>query len=664
MNIFISSANETLLYAAEELKKYILSMSRGAVSPTITVTDAKSAEFGITLGTLAELSLDDSDVNDAFLEDVIDINVNALSGYIAGSNYRSILMAVYKFCYFAGCRYIRPGENGDYIPHVDLTSFSASYRKKADRLFRGECTEGAVSYEHIRDTVYYLPKIGMNMYMIEGVVPYTYMHKWYGHVYNTKLRQKGQVTDYGMLLDYINLLERDINKTGVQLHTLGHAWMYEKLGISDRNSASEQLAVSKLTDEQKSFFALVNGERGLYHGSTFYTHCCYSNPKARDMLSSYIIEYAERKPNVDFIHVWLADNKNNQCECEECAKMTPSDWYVMLLNEIDEKLTAMGSDARIVFIAYVDTVRPPEKLKLNNPKRFIFLSAIGSFHEEGYKKSEYKGEIPKYVRNKYELPSVPLRLKWVREWKELSGNIPSMVFEYRFYTDMYCDPSYMRISRETHRDMKALEDVGFEGCMDDQTHRMYLPTALPLITMGETLFDTSIDFDKLADEYFEGAFGDDGALVRKYLEAMTPLMSPANVRVGGKPGVEEETIVERDDGKRSWLYNPEAVESARQVPALIDGFMPTIELNVATATDNARLWSWKYLIYHAKLCRYHARIIEKGGNGDIEGARAVFDELREYLSEHELEIHNVFDLFLYLRFWSQKLEIKMPKYFE
>ena len=662
MKILISNTHETLLYAAEELKKYIVTMSRGAVSPLI-VTE-KTNDTTITLGTLDELSLDASDVSDAFLEDVIDINVSALSGYIAGSNYRSVLMGVYKFCYSAGCRYLRPGENGDYIPHTDLYSHSFTYRKKADRLFRGECTEGAVSYEHIRDTVYYLPKIGMNMYMIEGVVPYTYMHKWYGHVYNTRLRQKGQVTDYNMLLNYVELLERDINKTGVQLHTLGHAWMYEKLGISDRDSASEAAAVEALSDEQKKIFALVDGKRGLYHGSTFYTHCCYSNPDAREMLSSYIIEYAERKPNVDFIHVWLADNKNNQCECEECVKMTPSDWYVLLLNEIDEKLTAIGSDARIVFIAYVDTVRPPEKLRLNNPRRFVFLSAIGSFHEEGYRKSEYIGEIPKYKRNQYEMPPVPLRLKWVKEWKELSGNIPSMVFEYRFYTDMYCDPSYMRISRETHRDMKALDAVGFEGCMDDQTHRMYLPTALPLITMGETLFDTSIDFEKLANEYFEGAFGEDGALVREYLEAMTPLMSPANVRVGGKPGLEEETIVECDDGKRSWLYNPEAKRKASEAPALIDSFLPTIEKNIANATDVSRLDSWRYLAYHADICRYHARIIEAGAGGDIDRAREIFSELREYLSEHELEFHNVFDLFLYLRFWSTKLEIKMPKYYE
>jgi hypothetical protein len=212
--------------------------------------------------------------------------------------------------------------------------------------------------------------------------------------------------------------------------------------------------------------------------------------------------------------------------------------------------------------------------------------------------------------------------------------------------------------------MKALEAVGFEGCMDDQTHRMYLPTALPLITMGETLFDTSIDFEKLANEYFEGAFGEDGALVREYLDAMTPLMSPANVRVGGKPGIEEETVVERADGRRSWLYNPEAKRKASEVPTLIDSFLPTIEKNIANATDISRLDSWRYLLYHANICRYHAKIIELGAGGDIDGAREIFSELREYLSEHELEFHNVFDLFLYLRFWSTKLEIKMPKYYE
>ena len=78
---------------------------------------------------LDELSLDTSDLSDPFLEDIIDIDVTALEGYIAGSNERSILMGIYKFCYSAGCRYIRPGEDGDYIPSVDLYAHSFKYRK-------------------------------------------------------------------------------------------------------------------------------------------------------------------------------------------------------------------------------------------------------------------------------------------------------------------------------------------------------------------------------------------------------------------------------------------------------------------------------------------------------------------------------------------------------
>ena len=55
--------------------------------------------------------------------------------------------------------------------------------------------------------------------------------------------------------------------------------------------------------------------------------------------------------------------------------MRPSDWYMMIMNEIDEKLEAAGLDTRIVFIAYVDTLWGPEKIGIKNPKRFSLLYA-------------------------------------------------------------------------------------------------------------------------------------------------------------------------------------------------------------------------------------------------------------------------------------------------
>jgi len=248
MKIITAQKGETAEYFVSELKKYIVQMSRGSIVPTIEFSDVlpQESKDAILLGTLEELSLNTSDLYDPFIEDIIDIHIENGKGYIAGSNLRSILMGVYKYAKSAGCRFIRPGADGDYVPKVDLMNHSFNYRKKADHPFRGECCEGAISYEHMRDTVYWLPKIGMNMYMIEGLVPFTYMHKWYGHVYNTHLRQKGQCTDYDILEEYINLLEQDVKKTGIQLHTLGHAWLFEGMGIRhDHVTENEKVKLSQ-----------------------------------------------------------------------------------------------------------------------------------------------------------------------------------------------------------------------------------------------------------------------------------------------------------------------------------------------------------------------------------------------------------------------------------
>jgi hypothetical protein len=666
MKIVTKHYAETIVYAAEELKKYITAMSVGAIIPELCLdsSDACSDDEVIILGTLEELSLSTEGLSDPFIEDIIDINIKNLSGYIGGSNERSILMGVYKFCTSAGCRFIRPGENGDYIPNVNLMAHSFIYRKKADSLFRGQCCEGAISYEHMRDTVMWLPKIGMNMYMIEGLVPFTYMHKWYGHVWNTKLRQHGQVTSYEMLEKYIARLEQDIKKTGVQLHTLGHAWMFNKLGIQHSSPDNTRRQFSKITDNEKRLFAMVGGKRELFKNNLFATHLCYSNPEARKMLIDTLVEYIQERPYVDFVHAWLADSTNNQCECEECAKKHPSDWYVIFLNELDEELTRLNLNTRVVFITYIDTVEPPKTERIKNPGRFTLLSAIGLHYENGYSTAPYTGEIPKYERNNYKTPPNALRMQWYKEWKELSGDIPGVIYEYRFYTDMYCDLGHMRISRETHRDMSTLDKIPFNGCMSDQTHRMYMPTSLPLIMMGETLFDKTNDFERCANDYFEGAFGDEGGLVRNYLETLSTLLCPSNFRIGGKNGVEEEGLGNIEVKNKPWINNPDVAECAAKIPGVIEDFMPVIDKNISCAKDGARYLSWVYLKQHGEICRRHSEILLAGAKGDTELAKEKFGQIRDYLSEQEPNFHNAFDLFLYLRCLSGKLYITMPTYWD
>ena len=166
--------DETAIYAAEELQKYLNIMHSGLCEDIVLTQSPEhfKTDGEIKLGLLSDFGLDSSDVIDVACDDVVYIDIQNVSGIIAGSNIRSILLSVYAYLRAAGCAFIRPGDDGEIIPERDMTDFSYTYRKKADYPFRGECIEGAVGFEHIRDTIIWSPKVGMNMFMMEQIIPY------------------------------------------------------------------------------------------------------------------------------------------------------------------------------------------------------------------------------------------------------------------------------------------------------------------------------------------------------------------------------------------------------------------------------------------------------------------------------------------------------------
>ncbi|MBP3605692.1 MAG: DUF4838 domain-containing protein [Clostridia bacterium] len=657
MRIVYLHENETLRYAAQELSRYYVRMT-GNSAPEISYAEAP-CERAITLGLLSALSRPAQDVSDPVLEDVIDIRVENGKGFIAGSNRRSVLMGVYRYLRAAGCRFIRPGEDGEYVPQCDLDAFSFTYRKKADHIFRGECCEGAVSYEHMRDTVYWMPKVGMNMFMIEGLVPYTYMHKWYAHVANLRLSE-GAITDRDFLVGEIAKLERDIVKLGLQFHNVGHGWMFEPFGIHHGPPSHE----ATLPEDAKQYLALVNGKRDFYH-STFLTHFCYSNPEARKKLISFWLDYAKKKPYVDFFHVWLADGKNNHCECEACVKREPSDWYIIFLNELDAALTREGIDAKLVLILYVDTNRPPVTEKLCNPERFVLLSACSIDYNIGYEATSFEGEIPPYVRNQYKNPSAALAHHWRKQWKDGFGkSIPSCVYEYRFYNFTYNDIGGMHLAEGVHRDMKRMRLMGFDGNMSDQTVRSFFPTALPMSILAETLFDVNTDYESFAEDHFRHAFGADADKARAYLEKISEIFDPRIMNASYRSaGVEEDGIGNQSQLTfASWKNNEAFAKRLDEIPAILDAFLPYVEKNESVGPAVHRR-SWFYLRHHVFMVRALAKIYAVGARGEIERARELYLDLHEALSEREMEIHEVFDLFLFNRVHRQKLDIPQLNYY-
>ena len=89
------TCNETVDFAAHELKKYLRMMM--PCGGDITITYSETATNGYNLGFMQDFALDVSDAKDTDLDDILYIDTTESGGIIAGDNPRSVLMAVYEF---------------------------------------------------------------------------------------------------------------------------------------------------------------------------------------------------------------------------------------------------------------------------------------------------------------------------------------------------------------------------------------------------------------------------------------------------------------------------------------------------------------------------------------------------------------------------------------
>ena len=80
--------------------------------------------------------------------------------------------------------------------------------------------------------------------------------------------------------------------------------------------------------------------------------------------------------------------------------------------------------------------------------------------------------------------------------------------------------------------------------------------------------------------------------------------------------------------------------------------------------NRARRLSWIYLDYHARICEYLWKIYNLGAQNKVEEAKEVLEKLEIEVSIMEPDIHNAFDLFLFIKTVRAKLGVKMVKYYD
>ncbi len=628
--------DKVIAYAAEELHKYLRRMDRDARVLRIAAKGYDEANINaLYIGCDPAFEALLQKVDDPRRDDAIYVNVANGAGIITGTNPRSVLIAVYRYLRALGCAFLRPGKDGDIIPKCIPEATPVYISEAASYRHRAVCIEGSNSYEHVADMIDFIPKISMNGYFVQFAKPYHFFNTWYNHASNPTM--PAEPITQGELDGMYDLLRGEIAKRGLMYHAVGHSWTCEPFGVDGSGWYSHS---GEAPDSIKACLAKVNGVREFWGGVAINTNLCYSNPAVRGTITTAIVDYCEAHPDVDYLHFWLADGSNNHCECDRCKEI-PADYYVMMLNELDEKLTAKGIDTKIVFLIYVDLLWAPAHEVIKNQDRFVLMFApITRTYSKTYTVTEDEVnavELAPYVKNKLRMPgSVAENVARLRTWQDMFKG-DSFDFDYHLIFDQQNDPGSISGAKILAEDMRNLKDLGINGMNSCQCQRIFFPTSLPMLGMAETLWNRDAKFSDIARNYFNAAFGTDGIKVWRYLAVLSDMFDPDYIR-GGKPALDE-------DKARTFA----------KIPGIIEEFVPTITRNLADPHVPATVKkSWEYLLYHAQGTTILAEAFAYRADGMQDDAKAKFQALCDYYNRIEPEVHPVLDVGRYIGNLSYK----------
>ncbi len=544
------------------------------------------------------------------LEDRYDVHVDPAGGRIAGSNPRSVLLGTYALLHALGCRFLGPGQ--EVVPAVRPEDLRAQVCQSACFRHRGVCIEGADSVENVLDFVDWLPKAGYNAFFLQFKTPYAFLKRWYHHEKNPlRAPEPFDPADAERAMERI---EAEVKRRGLLLHKAGHGWTGEVLGYD----ALDWDAVPRpLREELRGRAALVDGRRELFRGVPANTNLCLSDPDGVDAFAQAVTDYAAAHPAADYLHVWLADEYNNVCQCPECQKTTLSDQYVSLLNKIDRRLTDRGLDTRVVFLLYQELLWPPVAGRLANPERFVLMFApISRTFERSYDLGGPKAPIPSYVRNRIALPTgLGENLAFLRGWQDVfSGD--SFDYDYPLGRAHYGDLGYLHMAQIIHGDVQALEEMGLGGYVSCQELRAGCPNFLPNYVLGRVLFQKDLPLEEIVREYFQAAYGEGWQEAYTYLSRLSQL-----------------DVCDYLNGK-----------GPRRSPETADRLSRALEVCRAFTPRGEGHW-WEILAFHKGYAERLLTALLALSRGEKEGCREAYRGFRDYVCEAEPRVQTELDVY-------------------
>ena len=627
--------DHVLDFAAEELKKYLWMMMPECGNTPITLNHEAKDSF--RLGLLEDFGLE-NEAPDPVRDDVVHIDTDEKGGILAGSNPRSVLFAVYRFLRLNGCRWLFPGIDGEYIPRKAIEP--QKYHKLADHWYRGHTTEGNPSIEQVLDYIDFHAKQEENFYAPMGIQ--TYHHRYYMHEYNEKNRDPEPVSQ-SQYEQWKSLCLAELFKRGMLITDGEHGQVPSSIGLKIEDKEAYIRGEKFPTEEQISKMAMLNGKRGLrkdrfnigkYNfGNPDNTQLCYSQPEVRKALVKAFADYAEANPHADNLSLYFADANHNHCECPDCYNSRPSEYLVMIANELDEELTRRGIKTRFCFSTYVDMMFAPLKERFKNPDRFyIKFTPITRSYTASIQEDTVIPESKPYLKkNVWDAPkTIEDCASYLMDWKKLFKG-ECFTYEYHFWRAQYRDPGLSDISRRMYEDVRSQKYIGSRGILQDGSNKSYFPHGFHDHIYAETLVNRDLNYEEEHADYLQHMYGEDWKQVNAYLKGISEAF-------GEKYMAGEDSA----DIKQGMHYNPARVPYLSKVKELA-AIARDLAAKHKVMPTRPQTVAYRLLNRHAEYCERLAEVFIEKCQGNNKYALELFHKFAYDFCDYEYEIERYMD---------------------
>lgn len=631
-------SHKTIRMAADELRRYL-----NLIDPSALLEVFVCERYNASLSHVIWVGLDEEfdkkikPVEDKKLDDAIHIEVKDFCGIITGANERAVLIAVYRFLKELGVQWLCPGKSGEVIPEKEMCRCEVYVDEVPDTRHRVICNEGASSCEHLYDIIDWMPKMGMNGFFLQFFNPIYFLKRWYSHEHNNTIPGK-DISPEEVERIHKKVIDA-VTERGMNYFAVGHGWSSEPFGINSAGWVT--MTDDEIPESIRGYLAEINGKRGIFAKSPLNTNVCYSNPDVIAIISNSVADYCEKNPYITHIVVFMADSRNNYCECETCRKLRPSDWNINIMNHIDAEMTRRGIETKVIFGPYNDLSWAPLEMKLNNPERFVMMFCpITRNYYSSYADVDmnHLPEEAPFNLNQLVMPRTnPGIVKLMKGWDDIVVG-ERAVFDYHLWsTTLDCDLGGLNISSVLSRDIKAFPTLDLNGFVSCQVVRNSFPTNIPMQVMADTLWNRNAEFDDIVDTYMQNAFGKEYQTVRDYLEKLSTL-----------------TVYWESHDEADVMVDEERNSNHQECLSLIAQMRPRLAkiFEEGQFENDVQKQFWSRLMKHIEASELVIKMQIRKFSGESRAERqdAIDAVLNEYCKT-EMELHSVFDV------WRQALAL-------